>query len=428
MQTKTVLQKQQLHAQLTALAGPVIAALFGFALICRIVIGMAYYNEYDTYWYRDWAWDLSNGFFSVYGRAEQISLDYPPLYLFLLGITNLFYRLFGQNCGAYLQMLLMKLWPILADLVFGLLLYRLFGRKFGQLTGAAAAILWLFNPSVLFNSAFWGQTDGLLCMLLFVSYWLLTENRPVWASVLFAVAGLTKFQALFFLPIFLFFLWRQYSLKQFFAGIGAAAGTVLAVFLPFSIGARDPLLLFKVYLGGQNTYQKCTLNAFNVYGLLMKNWVDDSKLSPLGIRYSTLNTVILCLLCGLLLWLLCKARRRCIWTISFLWMNSLFLFTTRMHERYQFVGLVFLLAAALLHKNRRLLFCYIAISMITLINQAVPMLEWNSKAGWLGEHYSTVLGVFSLINLMLYGLTTVICLHFLWTKPPKKGSDEIELC
>ena len=128
--------------------------LMGFALALRLVAGVAYYNEQDTFWYRDWAFDLSNGFFSVYARAEQISLDYPPLYLFLLAITNFFYKIFGRDCSAYLQMLLLKFWPILADFIFGLLLYRLLGRKFGRATGlcvllaAALSCLFYYIPAL----------------------------------------------------------------------------------------------------------------------------------------------------------------------------------------------------------------------------------------------------------------------------------------
>ena len=166
---QTSLEKTNYRQRVWQFVLPAGFILMGFALALRLVAGVAYYNEQDTFWYRDWAFDLSNGFFSVYARAEQISLDYPPLYLFLLAITNFFYKIFGRDCSAYLQMLLLKFWPILADFIFGLLLYRLLGRKFGRATGLCAALLWLFDPAVIFNSAFWGQTDGLLCMLLFLS-------------------------------------------------------------------------------------------------------------------------------------------------------------------------------------------------------------------------------------------------------------------
>lgn len=400
--------------------------LMGFALLLRLVAGVAYYNEQDTFWYRDWAFDLSNGFFSVYARAESISLNYPPLYLFLLGITNLFYKIFGQDCGPYLQMLLMKMWPILADFVFGLLLYCLLTKKFGREVGLAAALLWLFDPSAIFNSSFWGQTDGLLCMLLFLSYWQLLQNRPVWAGALFAVAGLTKYQALFFLPVFLWFLWKKSRPVRFVQSLAAAAVTVLAVFLPFSIGAKDPLLFFKVYLGGQATYNQCTLNAFNVYGLLFKNFKADSLPSAFGVSYATLNYGVLVLLLVLLVVLLWRARRPCIFVFSFLWMNSLFMFTTHMHERYQFVSVMFILIAAVLHKSRSLLGCYAATTVLVLANQLLPMLYWNHAFSL--YRYSLFVAIGSLLNLLVYFVTTGVCVYFLLMPPVHPRREALPVC
>ena len=420
---QTNLEKTNYRQRVWQFVLPAGFILMGFALALRLVAGVAYYNEQDTFWYRDWAFDLSNGFFSVYARAEQISLDYPPLYLFLLAITNFFYKIFGRDCSAYLQMLLLKFWPILADFIFGLLLYRLLGRKFGRATGLCAALLWLFDPAVIFNSAFWGQTDGLLCMLLFLSYWQLLQNRPVWAGVLFAVAGLTKFQALFFLPVFLWFLWQKSRPAKFFGSVAAAAVTVLAVFLPFSVGAKNPLLLFQVYLGGQGAYQKCTLNAFNLYALFFKNFSNDSLPSPFGVSYSVLNYFVLAALAVLLALLLWRARRPCVFVTSFLWMNSLFLFTTRMHESYQFVSVMFILIAAVLHKNRSLLCCYAATTALVLANHLLPMLSWNGAADFNYYSYSLLLAIFSLLNFLTYLVTTGVCVAFLLGQPPKAAPD-----
>lgn len=412
MQSKTVLQKQLQKQELKHLLGPTLALLFLFAMVVRFVAAVAYYNEYDTFWYRDWAWDTSNGLFTIYNRAESISLDYPPLYLFLLGITNLFYKIVGQDCNQYLQMFLMKFWPILSDGIFALILYRLLGCRYGQLIGVAAAFLWLLDPAAVFNSAFWGQTDGLLCMLLFLSYWQLLQNRPLWGSFCFAVAGLTKFQALFFLPLFLLLLWHKYGAMRFLKGICVAAGTVAAVFLPFSIGAKNPLLLFSVYLGGSGTYQYCTLNAFNLYGFLFKNFSKETEIVFLGLSYGQFSTILLVVMVALLGLLIYFSKRRCIFLYSFLWMNTLFIFTTRMHERYQFVSILFILVATLIHRRRRFLFCYAATSFTVLLNQMWSMLYWNNFSNLTHENYTLGVAVFSLINIVVYILTTTVCVSY----------------
>ena len=55
-----------------------------FGALLRFAIGIGYYNPQDTLWYKAWAMELNNGIFDIYTKADQISLDYPPIYLFFL--------------------------------------------------------------------------------------------------------------------------------------------------------------------------------------------------------------------------------------------------------------------------------------------------------------------------------------------------------
>ena len=76
-----------------------ITLLFGTLL--RLAIGIGYYNPQDTLWYKAWAMELNNGFFSIYSRAESVNLDYPPIYLFFLKITGGIYSIIGENVHNY---------------------------------------------------------------------------------------------------------------------------------------------------------------------------------------------------------------------------------------------------------------------------------------------------------------------------------------
>lgn len=388
-----------------------------FALLIRLAVGIGYYNAQDTFWYRSWAFSLPDGLFDVYARADEISLDYPPVYLFFLYITGWMYRLIGADCHAYVQMFLMKLWPILGDFLCGLALYAVFGRK-SRKTGLLAAALWLFNPATLFNCAFWGQTDSIMCLMLFVSFAALERDRPILASVLFALAGMTKYQCLLFVPVFLTELFIRCRVKVFFGGIAAAAATVAAVFLPFMIGAKDPFLFFHVYLGGQDSYPYCTLNAFNLYGVLGLNWVKDTDpaIGGLTFRMISLFVTILAVL-GLIAFYL-FTKRRSMWVMGYLFMNTLFMLTTRMHERYQFVVLIFLLAAVLEQKDRGLFYGFAGMSAMILINQLIPMFSWHGQESFFNVYYGELMTVFSAVNLILYLVTGYLCIRLLCREEP----------
>lgn len=387
--------------------------LIAFAFILRLMISVGYINRQDTLWYREWALSLPDGFFNVYSRADEISLDYPPIYLFFLYITGLAYRALGSGWGIMTDMLFMKFWPIFFDTLCGAALYFVF-KKQGEKAGFLAALLWLFNPCTIFNSAFWGQTDGLMCLLLLISFYALESKRPILACVLFAIAGLTKYQCLFFTPIFLLELFLRSDIKRFLPSIFSAVATVLGVFLPFMIGAKNPLLFFEVYLGGQGKYPHCTLNAFNVYGMFNLNWVPDSKKILGLISVGTLSTIVTVLLIVGVFLIYIFAKNKCMWTVSFLFMSSLFMFMSRMHERYAFVTLIFILVAAVKHKNKGLFISFLLSSAISLTNHFVPMFSWNDPTSVFATHYNGIFVFMSFVSVAVYIVTTYICLCFVF--------------
>lgn len=399
-----------------------------FGVFLRLIIGVAYYNPQDTLWYKQWAVGLNDGVFDVYTRAEELSLDYPPLYLFLLKITGSAYTAVGDNLHSYTEMFFMKFWPILGDILCAVALFYVFKKKSPE-TGLAASALWMFNPTVLFNCAFWGQTDGIMCLMLLLSFVALERERPILASILFALAGLTKYQCLFFVPLFLAELFVKYGFSKFIKGVFSAAGTVAAVFIPFMIGSRNLFLFLDVYLGGQGTYPYCTLNAYNVYGIFRLNWIEDSMGNP---SLYSLSFVLIGVLITLMILVYIYAKRRSVWVTGFLFMNTLFMFMTRMHERYQFVVLIFILMAAIVHKHRGFFYCFISISFITFVNQVIPMLHWRSDdannafhrysaESLFSVYYDEFMVFFSIVNLIIYLLSTYVAVKFMFEKNKDNG-------
>ena len=392
--------------------------MFAFAFVLRLVISVAYINKQDTLWYRAWALSLPDGFFNIYARADEISLDYPPIYLIFLYITGLAYRAVGSDWSIMTDMLFMKFWPVVFDTICGILLFKIF-KKQSTLCGFAASFLWLFNPSAIFNSAFWGQTDGLMCMLLLLSFYALEKQKPILACFLFAVAGLTKYQCLFFTPVFLMELFLNFKKSAFFKGLGMAALTVIFTFLPFMIGAENPMLFFDVYLGGQGKYPHCTLNAFNIYGIFGLNWVPDSVEIFGGLSVNAISAVITAFLIIGVFVLYIFAKNRCMWVICYLFMNSLFIFMSRMHERYQFVVLIFILVAAVKHQNRKLYYSFIISSIMTFLNQLIPMFSWNAEYSVFYTYYGSILTAMSVINVIFFIITCYFSLEFLLTDKKK---------
>lgn len=380
------------------------------ALAARMLVGVLYYNTFDTFWYRNWAFSLPNGLFDVYTRAKEISLDYPPLYLFCLYLTGWAYRFFGYNCGAFMQMFLMKFWPVVFDVCCTLMVY-IAARKWSETGALFAAALWASNPSVFFNTAFWGQTDALMAFLLIAAFYLADTEKPIWACVMFAVAGLTKYQSLFFTPVLLVFIFRRFGIKRLLYGIGAAAGTVAAVFLPFMIGAHDPFLFFKVYLGGVGTYKYLTFNAYNIYGLFSLNTVDDSASIIGGFNFIHLNFIVLAAIVIYVCYLVLKGKRCDIYVGALLIMQCVFMLSTRMHERYQMVVLPFALLSFIRTREKGFAWQFVWLTLITLVNQAVILLNVNFDVSY-EAYMPQIMQIFSSVNLAVFIHTVYVCTKF----------------
>lgn len=404
------------------------------ALLMRLILGTFVTNTYDVYWYRQWILDFQNGFFDIYSRADAIALDYPPLFLVLVYPVSLLYRLIPADSYYMADMLFMKLIPILFDAASAALLFYICRHNGHELTGLFITALWLCDPSILFNSTIWGQTDSCMAFLLILSFWLLHRRRRVIATVIFSAACMIKFQCLFFAPVFFLGLMDACDvcgeglesahllpgLKKLLLSIGTAVLTIAVVFTPFVIGAKNPGLIFDVYLGSAGKYPYCTLNAFNFYGILGLNWVKSSQIMFGSVTYGTFGIFMtvsgaLAVMC---LWFF--GQKRCVFLAGVFLMQHIFMFMTSMHERYQIIVLPFVLLAYITHRNRRYLYMYMALSAVTAINQftvlsnatkGVP-LPWDS---W----FAALMAAVSVINLAIYIWSAAECVIY-FTKRKKQ--------
>ncbi len=385
------------------------------AVAARFITGALYYNSYDTFWYRDWAFGLQDGLFDIYSRAEEISLDYPPLYLFCLYLTGLAYRVFGAGCGDVLQMLLMKFWTIIFDGLCIILIWYI-ARPHGEWTALFAATAWAVNPSVFYNTACWGQTDQLMALLLLAAFFLADCDRPVLACVVFAVAGLTKYQSLFFTPVLLLYIFRRYGWRPTLKGVLAAAGTVACVFLPFMIGARDPFLFFRVYLGGAGTYKYCTLNAYNFYGMFGLNAVPDNTDIFGAFSYTHLNLIFVVLILAYTAYLCLWGKKTNIYVCGLFIMEALFMLVTRMHERYQMVVLPFALMAYVTTRNRHFIYQFSLLTLTTFINQLVILSEVRNSEIFFAPYMGGIMWFFSVLNFVIFIYVSYACSNYIMDK------------
>jgi Gpi18-like mannosyltransferase len=208
----------------------------------------------------------------------HIGFAYGPVYADYFWFIGLLYRLITSSVDFFTFYFeaLFKSFQIGFAIVSGLIIYCILKRKnVGFLEAVTAMLLFTLNPAVLFDLAIWGQTEGLLIMLLLLSALFLELDKPTLAWIFIAFAFLTKTTAVplaFFMAIFAF---KKFGLR---GSITPLSRGIIAAFVassPLLLAGYSPSILYSVVLGkalGAEMYLKetgiVTLDTFNIWPLV----------------------------------------------------------------------------------------------------------------------------------------------------------------
>lgn len=389
-----------------------IGTLTLFALILRLMVAYTSVHYYDLSFYVDWSTGVTRDFYGAYNNIE--SLDYPPLFLFPLFLTGKLLSVDVFTIFEPYRMLALKGWQLLFDTACVPLFYTVL-RRWGVLASIAGAALWAVNPTALLNSAYWGQTDAIMIFLVVAAFALLEQRRAVWSGVVMTLACLMKFQSLYFAPVYALVLLTAYPPRKSLQTIAAGLGTAAAVFLPFM--ARSGFALpARIYFGGFEKYAGTSLNAFNLYGALGLNYQSiDTELIG-GVTAGLISVIASVLACALLVYLFFTATTRSLWLLGFVFMQTVFLFSARMHERYQIPVLAMALAACFCHKSRKLFTGFAALTVMTFLNHFFVIEEMftaDKSLAWIA-HYDLIVIILSWVNLLLYIWTLAISIRIFY--------------
>jgi Gpi18-like mannosyltransferase len=158
----------------------------------------------------------------------------------------------------------------MADFVCAFLVYLIVKLKYA--IGPAplcAALAVLFAPTVIANSAFWGQVDSMHTAGILACIYFLLKRQNFWAVLAFAVALTIKLQSIFLAPLLLaLFLRGQISWKTFLL----VPAVLFISVVPAWIAGRPLLDLLSIYLNQASEFELLTMNAASIY-----TWVPGTK-------------------------------------------------------------------------------------------------------------------------------------------------------
>ena len=185
--------------------------------------------------------------------------DYTPTYLYLLYLVSILLSNLSPAAA-------LKLPAILADFFAAYLVYRIVRRRYPS--GPAPIFAYfavLFAPTILLNSAFWGQSESTFtAFLLLCIYFLLAERNDL-ACLAFGVAFAFKLQAIFLAPLLVALVIKGRLAWKSLLWIPLV---YLLLMIPAWLAGSPLGDLLRIYLEQTQSYPELTLNAPTFYAWL----------------------------------------------------------------------------------------------------------------------------------------------------------------
>ncbi|WP_334982528.1 hypothetical protein [Nostoc sp.] len=207
--------------------------------------------------------------------------DYTPPYLYWILIS-------ATLLSGLPKILAIKLFAIAVDFLCAFLTYKIVRLKYPEGKIPIFAFLAvIFSPSVICNSALWGQCDVIYTTGLIACIYFLSIQKQILALVSFGIAVSFKLQAMFLAPLLLIMLLKK-RISWYYLPLIPLVYVFLI--LPAWFAGRPILELLSVYFNQANEYKELAKNAPNLYQWIPSNFYNI--VVPIGLTL-TIFTIFL---------------------------------------------------------------------------------------------------------------------------------------
>lgn len=349
-----------------------------FLIICLILIGLilrllllpipGFKFDVDT-WF-SWADRLSSFNFQLF-YSDKTWTNYTPGYLYILSILGFLKNLFLINNSLFY--ILLKIPAVISEIILGFIIYFIL-KKQSQFWAKISAAFVLLNPAFIFNSSIWGQIEGLFSLLLFLSIFYLNEKKFTKSSLALAISFLVKPQAIIISPVaFLFFI-KQKAFRKSFLFFTVSFISICILSFPFFLS--NPFNIFNLFLKMTSDYQYNSLFAYNFWGIF-GFWVNDStKWQAVSLN---LWGIILFGIYFILLGYLYIKKNLNFFALTTLLFLGFFFLPTRVHERYIYPSLVFLIFYLGFIKSKTIAIICLSLTLIHFLNLYYVYVYFNEN-------------------------------------------------
>ncbi len=237
-----------------------------------------------------------------------------------------------------------KIFPILGNLLICFGIYKLISlNNLSSAKKKLVCAIFLFNPTVIYVSAIWGQVDFIpLAFVIFSLFFLL--SKKLYLPVFFlGLALMSKQTSIIFLPLFGYLIFNKYGLKDLIKSTLLIVVMFYVFFIPFHQSSLT--WPFEFYLSSFNSVAKTVgENVYNFWGAVFNfnNPLDETKYLLLSFRQWGILLFSLFMIYPSYIFIRQDKSIKNI--LSFMAILSLtyFFFITRLHERHLAPAILFL--------------------------------------------------------------------------------------
>lgn len=387
--------------------------LLGAALVIKSIFAVKF-DAYsvDMSCFRIWSDMIYDNGISKFYYVDEGN-GYPPGYMFVLWLMAVVRHIFGVETGSQTAEYLIKLFPMLCDLGAGAVLYLLAKRRFSEGMSLMICAIYVLNPMVVADSSMWGQVDSVFTLTILLTCWLCMEEKRIPAYFVFCLGALLKFQTIMFTPILIFtiieqvFL-RDFTVKKMLRDLAGGLGAIASMFLfavPFGLDVVVPK-----YVNSLGLFEYCTVNAYNFWAILGKNWVEQTN-KFLFLKCQTWGSIAIVasvLLSGFVFYKMKEDKSKYFLSMAVL-ISFVFLFSVRMHERYLFPAILLVLAGFILRPCIELFWVYVGLSVAQFVN-IVHVYHYFMELGTTGPEGYTI-GATAMLTVFMAGYLLYATLH-----------------
>lgn len=322
---------------------------------------------------------------------------YPPGSLYLLWLSGWIARLVKPDANGL--RVIVETPPLIADLFIGLTLYFALWREGRSRRALVAMMLFALNPALLYDTVVWGQSEPVVALPMLAAALLVLAGRYRLGWSVAAIAILAKPQAIALMPPL--GLWTLFN-----AGVGECAWSAgafcaaLAIgIIPYQIGHSWDWII-NIYEDLGTRFSEASVGAFNFMGLIGGMGAPDTDKVIGAISFSALGLSLTCavyLISSYLIWRARSARGAML--AIFVALFGFFIFAPRMHERYLYYPVVFLIPIAL--ESRFLTSIFAVVSATFLFNVAY-IKHLSDTSTYFPDHPNAALIAAASINLAMF--------------------------